>query len=193
MVSFFYLIEKGVLRLWRKGRRNEYRNLERWLNDRKVSLDLLEWELHIILVLAECLFSALKHHFKVKVALFTGLPGVASGKEPACQCRRHKRRGFDSWLGKIPWRRAFQPTPVFMPGESYGQRSHRVAKSQTRLKRLSRHTQLYWQHWVITLSHRWSLTWSRSLNINWSGSDYQSVTRRPPWLSGSGMGQVDTL
>ena len=40
-----------------------------------------------------------------------------SGKEPACQCRRH---GFDLWVGKIPWRRAWQPTPVFLPGESHG-------------------------------------------------------------------------
>ena len=47
----------------------------------------------------------------------------ASGKEPACQCRRHKRHRFDSWVGKIPWRRALQPTPVFLPGESHGQRS----------------------------------------------------------------------
>ena len=33
------------------------------------------------------------------------------------------RRGFDRWLGTIPWRRAWQPTPVFLPGEFYGQRS----------------------------------------------------------------------
>ena len=46
-----------------------------------------------------------------------------SGKEPACQCRKHKRRGFDPWVGKIPWRRAWQRTPVFLPGESHGQRS----------------------------------------------------------------------
>ena len=46
-----------------------------------------------------------------------------SGKEPACQCRRHKRHGFDPWVGKIPCRRAWQPTPVFLPGESHGQRS----------------------------------------------------------------------
>ena len=44
--------------------------------------------------------------------------GGASGKEPACQCRRHKRQKFDPWVGKIPWRRAWQPTPVFLPGES---------------------------------------------------------------------------
>ena len=45
-------------------------------------------------------------------------PGGASGKEPACQCKRDKRWGFDPRVGKIPWRRAWQPTPVFLPGES---------------------------------------------------------------------------
>ena len=33
------------------------------------------------------------------------------------------RHGFDPWVGKIPWRRKWQPTPVFLPGESHGQRS----------------------------------------------------------------------
>ena len=51
-----------------------------------------------------------------------GNPG-ASGKDHACQCRRHKRHRFNPWVGKIPWRRAWQPTPVFSPGESHGQRS----------------------------------------------------------------------
>ena len=49
-----------------------------------------------------------------------GFPGSASGKEPACQCRRHKRCQFNPWVGKIPWRRTWQPTPVFLPGESHG-------------------------------------------------------------------------
>ena len=52
-----------------------------------------------------------------------GFPGGASGKEPACQCRRHKRHGFGPQIGKIPWRRAWQPTPVLLPGESHGQGS----------------------------------------------------------------------
>ena len=52
-----------------------------------------------------------------------GFPGGASDKEPACQCRRHKRHGFNPWVRKISWRRAWQPTPVFLPGESHGQRS----------------------------------------------------------------------
>ena len=52
-----------------------------------------------------------------------GFPGGASGKEPAGQCRRHRRCRLGPWVGKIPWRRAWQPTPVFLPGESHGQRS----------------------------------------------------------------------
>ena len=52
-----------------------------------------------------------------------GFPGGASGKEPACKCRRHKRYGFDIWVGKIPWRKKQQPTPVFLPEKFYGQRS----------------------------------------------------------------------
>ena len=46
-----------------------------------------------------------------------------SGKGPTRQCRRHKRHGFNPWVGKIPWRRKWQPIPVFLPGESHGQRS----------------------------------------------------------------------
>ena len=52
-----------------------------------------------------------------------GFPGGTSGKEPTCQRRRCKRHGFDPWVGKISWRRAWPPTPVFLPGESHGQRS----------------------------------------------------------------------
>ena len=53
------------------------------------------------------------------VCIYWGFPCGASGKEPTCQCRRHKRRGFHPWVGKIPWRRKWQPTPVFLPGESF--------------------------------------------------------------------------
>ena len=49
--------------------------------------------------------------------------GGASGKEPACQSRRHTRCRFNPRVGKIPWRRAWQSTPVFLPGESHGQRT----------------------------------------------------------------------
>ena len=46
-----------------------------------------------------------------------------SGKESTCQCRRRRRLKFDPWVGKILWRRKWQPTPVFLLGESHGQRS----------------------------------------------------------------------
>ena len=47
-------------------------------------------------------------------------PSWLSGKESTCQCRRH---GFYPWVGKIPWRRRWQPTSVFLPGKSHKQRS----------------------------------------------------------------------
>ena len=44
-----------------------------------------------------------------------GFPDGGCGKDPACQCRRGKRLEFDSWVGKIPWSRKWQPTPIFLP------------------------------------------------------------------------------
>ena len=51
------------------------------------------------------------------------LPRWLRGKESACQCRRCRRPGFDPWVGKIPWNRKWQPTPIFLPGKFYGPRS----------------------------------------------------------------------
>ena len=51
------------------------------------------------------------------VLLFvTGLPRWHSGTESAWQCRRYKRRRFDPWVGKIPWRRKWQPTTLLLTG-----------------------------------------------------------------------------
>ena len=52
-----------------------------------------------------------------------GLPRRCSGKESSCQCRRHRRCRFNSWVGKSPWRREWQPTPVLLLGKTHGQRS----------------------------------------------------------------------
>ena len=51
-------------------------------------------------------------------------PGGAEVKKslPA-NAERLKKCGLDSWVGKIPWRKEWQPTPVFLPGGSHGQRS----------------------------------------------------------------------
>ena len=51
--------------------------------------------------------------------LLSGLPAWLSGKESTCQCRRCR---FNPWVGKSPWRRKWQPTTVFLPGKSHGQR-----------------------------------------------------------------------
>ena len=59
----------------------------------------------------------------IKADHIAGFPGSASSKEPACQCSRCRRLRFDPWVGKIPWRRAWQLSAVFLPGESQGKRS----------------------------------------------------------------------
>ena len=61
-----------------------------------------------------------KWKYNLHIAKWTGFPGGSVVKESVCQCRRH---GFDPWVRKIPWRRKWQPTPVFLPGKSHGQRS----------------------------------------------------------------------
>ena len=55
-----------------------------------------------------------------KLSGLKGFCGDSYGKECACQCRRLQ---FDPWVRKTPCRRDWQPTPVFLPGKSHGQRS----------------------------------------------------------------------
>ena len=64
-------------------------------------------------------------HTHTHIDRYNGIwgPGGSVGKEPACQWRRHKRRGFNPRIRKIPRRRKWQPTPVFLPGKFHGQRS----------------------------------------------------------------------
>ena len=58
-------------------------------------------------------------------------------------CLQCRRPGFDPWVRRIPQRREWQPTPVFLPGESHGQRNlvgYGVAKNWTRLTHTHTHT-----------------------------------------------------
>ena len=52
----------------------------------------------------------------------SGCPRWLSGKESAHLCRIQMRCEFDPWVGKIPWRRKWQPAPIFLSGKSHGQR-----------------------------------------------------------------------
>ena len=75
---------------------------------------------------------------KCMTAQVRGFPDGSAGKESTCDAgRRHWRCTFYPWVGEIPWRRKWQPTPVFLPEKSHGQRSpvgcsSWVTKSQTR-------------------------------------------------------------
>ena len=72
---------------------------------------------------------------------FLGFPGGSDGTE----LTHNANSGFDPWVGKIPWRRAWQPTPVFLPGESQGQRSltgyRPVGHKESDTTEMTEHTQ----------------------------------------------------
>jgi len=64
------------------------------------------------------LYLSLKYSYPV-LKLSTFFPGTSAGKEFTCNAGDQ----FDPWVRKIPWRRAWQPIPVYLPGESHGLRS----------------------------------------------------------------------
>ena len=76
--------------------------------------------------------------------------------------------GFDPWVGKIPYRRAWQPTPVFLLGKSHGQRSlvdlvHGVSHGQTTKKQLSKAQ----HHFRKKMHHEQSNNLQLLLNFSW--------------------------
>jgi len=90
------------------------------------------------------------------VCSLQGFPGRASGKEPTCQCRRHKRHRFDPWVGKIPVEEGTATYPSTLawrlPQTGAWQLTvHRVSESQTPLKRLS--TQAGWTLCYLSSIH----------------------------------------
>ena len=103
-----------------------------------------------------------------------GLPWWLRGKEFTCQSRRF---GLDPWVRKIPWRRKWQPTPLFLPGESHGQRSlvgcspwnHRVRHDWCDLAHTQEGSGAY--------STRWSQDWQSVPSPLWYHLD-------PKWKDG---------
>ena len=93
-----------------------------------------------------------------KTYAFIGLPGWLSGKRICLPAKEHRRCGFDLWVKKIPWRRKWQHTSVFLPGKSHGRRRPTGSSSWgLRVGHDQAHT-----HAVITLMFF-----------------YQNVTKRP--------------
>ena len=105
-----------------------------------------------------------------------GFPDGTSDKESACQCRRCKRLGFHPWVGKIPWQRALQPIPVFLPRESPGTEESsglqsRRSQSWTPLKRLSTHTGLVKSSTDSSDSAFSALLWGRTQELQILGGE----------------------
>jgi len=67
-------------------------------------------------------------YFILEYIQLMGLPRWFSGKEPACQYRRCRRRRFSLWVGKIPWGGKWQPTPVFLDRGVWWATVHWVAE-----------------------------------------------------------------
>ena len=65
----------------------------------------------------------LQHEMKVDVKYVWLQASLVSQQQRLCLWHRNRRCGFNPWVRKIPWRRTWQPTPVFLPGESHRQRS----------------------------------------------------------------------
>ena len=86
-----------------------------WWNGWRWKWNALSAHISIWLRWSKCLWQSLN----LPQAIF-GFPRWLSGKESAC---RYRRCGFDPWVGKILWRRKWQPIPVFLPGKSHGPRS----------------------------------------------------------------------
>ena len=82
--------------------------------------------------------------------ILRGFPGGASGKEPTCQSRRHKRSRFDTWVRRISWRRnnnLLQYSSLENPTDrgAWWATVHGIAKGRTQLKQLSIHAQAYFK------------------------------------------------
>ena len=108
-----------------------------------------------------------------------GLPRWLSGQESACQCRRLQRLAFDPWVGKIPWRREWQPTPVFLPGKSDGQRSLAVY-SPWGCKELGTTERLNLLTCVRLFATPWTVAHQAPLSMKFSRQEYWSGLPYPP-------------
>ena len=133
-------------------------------------LDFKEWSLRIHWqIFIGHLLCVRNLWFTWKYSSILSFPGGSGIKESACQCRRRRRHGFDPWVRKVPRRRKWQPTPVFLPGESHGQRSL-VGYSPCGYKELnmfewlSMHSQVF-LHCYITIWHLLYALWALGVSL----------------------------
>ena len=80
----------------------------------------LPWPFRAYILLCKMLKFWLELHYQINLDNLSGFSWWLNGKEPICQCKRH---GFDPWVGKLPLRRKWQLTAVFLPGNPMDRRS----------------------------------------------------------------------
>ena len=126
LLSWYFSSTVGSQTFWHQGlvlQKSFFYGLgwEGWFWDDSRALHLLCTLFLLLLHQLQLRSSVIRSRRLGPPTLIRVLPRKLSGKESTCQCRSC---GFHPWVGKIPWwRRAWQPTPVFLPGEFHGQRS----------------------------------------------------------------------
>ena len=106
-----------------------------------------------------------------------GLPRWISCQEPICQCRRH---GFDPWVRNFCWRKKWQPTPVFLPGKSHGQRSL-VGYSPWSCKRV-KHDLATKEQWLAMMWRKWVILTIKGhtfFQLRWFPNTFNKSERWP--------------
>ena len=112
-----------------------------------------------------------------------GFPRGTSGKEPACQCRGCKRRGFDPWVGRIPWR-----IPWMGCLASYSPLGHKESDTTEGTQHSTqamgtweqRRDEAKWQTYLV-LNRFWCVTRYQKLYINWYshyGEQYRDFLKK---------------
>ena len=129
-----------------EGRRRRRWQRMRWLDGITDSMDMSLGKLRELVMDREAWCAVVHGVAKSQIRLSSWTDESLKRASLVAQLVKKPPSGWEPWVGKIPWRRAWQPTPVFLPGESHGQRSLEGpspwgCKESYTTEQLSTHTQ----------------------------------------------------